>query len=103
MLLVDFFNLLFSTLRKTAVPSSIISCQIWEYFIGYREKPLIAVNVVGVINARCHFTEASQQKVEAAAHRRDVRNSNQQENVVEAPNCSHHSHANQLGYLYQLL
>lgn len=100
---MDFFNLLFSTLRKTAVPSSITSCQIWEYFIGYHEKPLIAVNVVGVINARCHFTEASQQKVEAAAHRRDVGNSNQQENVVEAPNCSHHSHANQPGYLYHLL
>lgn len=59
--------------------------------------------MVGIINARCHFTEASQQKVEAATLRREVGNSNQQENVVEAPNCSHHFHANQLGYLYQLL
>lgn len=42
--------------------------------MGYQEKPLIAVNMVGIINARCHFTEASQQKVEAAAHRRDVGN-----------------------------
>ncbi|KAF2981489.1 hypothetical protein EK904_009610 [Melospiza melodia maxima] len=48
------------------------------------------------------LTEASQQKVEAAAFGRDVGNLNQQENVVEAPNCSHHFHANQLGYLYQL-
>lgn len=58
--------------------------------------------MVGIINGRCHFTEASQQKVKAAALRRDVGNLNQQ-NVVEAPNCSHHFHANQLGYLYQLL
>lgn len=49
--------------------------------MGYQEKPLIAVNMVGIINARCHFTEASQQKVEAAAHRRDVGNSNQQEKL----------------------
>lgn len=68
MLLVDFFNLLFSTLRKTAVPYlQLLPVKFGNICIGYQEKPLIAVNMVGIINARCHFTEASQQKVEAAA------------------------------------
>lgn len=49
--------------------------------------------MVGIINARCHFTEASQQKVEAAALMGGCGNSNQWENVVEAPNCSHRFHA----------
>lgn len=38
--------------------------------------------------------ESSQQKVEPAALMRGSGNSNQPENVVEAPNGFHHSHAN---------
>lgn len=51
------------------------------------------MNNVGIINARCHFIESSQQKVEPAALMRDSGNSNQHENEMEAPNCFQHSHA----------
>lgn len=52
------------------------------------------MNKVGIVNARCHFIESSQQKVEPAALRREAGNSNQHENVVEASNCFPCSHAN---------
>lgn len=103
MLLVDFLTY-FSLLKgKLQCHLQLLPVKFGNIYIGYQEKPLIAVNMVGIINARCHYTEASQQKVDAAALRRDVGNSDQQQNVVEAPNCSHHSHANQPGYLSQLL
>lgn len=103
MLLVDFLTY-FSLLKgKLQCHLQLLPVKFGNICIGYQEKPLIAVNMVGIINGRCHFTEASQHKVEAAALGRDVGNLNQQENLVEAPNCSHYFCANQLGYLYQLL
>lgn len=92
-----FFLTWFSLLKgKLQCHLQLLSIKFWSIYIGSKEKLLIAVNNVGIINARCHFIEASQQKVDLAALLRDWGNSNQHENVGKAPNCFHHSHANLL-------
>lgn len=63
MLLVDFLTY-FSLLKgKLQCHLQLLPVKFGNICIGYQEKPLIAVNMVGIINGRCHLLRLLSRKL----------------------------------------